>query len=91
MSEHAFFVASSWLATAFDLLKAHANYPPYYRTRRLGWGGQLELLQDVTMARFERYKEYLLGDYCYGLGFSEGVGGANTSATSTLSASTPTR
>lgn len=26
------------------------------------------------MARFERYKEYLLGDYCYGLGFSEESG-----------------
>ena len=27
VSEHAFFVASSSLATGFDLLKAHANYP----------------------------------------------------------------
>ena len=24
-----------------------------------------EELKDVTMALFERYKEYLLGDYCY--------------------------
>ena len=33
-----------------------------------------EELKDVTMALFERYKEYLLGDYCYGLRSSEDSG-----------------
>ena len=31
-------------------------------------------LADVTMALFEKYKEYLLGDYCYGLRSSEDSG-----------------
>ena len=33
-----------------------------------------EELKDVTMALFERYKDYLLGDYCYGLRSSEESG-----------------
>ena len=33
-----------------------------------------EELKDVTMALFELYKEYLLGDYCYGLRSSEDSG-----------------
>ena len=32
-------------------------------------------LQDVTMATFEKYKNYLLGSYCYGLRSSEESGG----------------
>ena len=31
-------------------------------------------LADVTFAAFERYKDYLLGDYCYGLRSSEESG-----------------
>ena len=31
-------------------------------------------LANVTMALFEKYKEYLLGDYCYGLRSSEDSG-----------------
>ncbi|CAE7794108.1 unnamed protein product [Symbiodinium sp. CCMP2456] len=33
-----------------------------------------EELKDVNMALFEKYKEYLLGDYCYGLRSSEDSG-----------------
>ena len=31
-------------------------------------------LEDVNFALFEKYKEYLLGDYCYGLRSSEDSG-----------------
>ena len=54
-------------------------------------------LADVTMATFEKYKDYLLGDYCYGLRSSDDSGGLvrarpgrSSSATSTPSERIPT-